>query len=262
MSQNNPNRIPAEKLGYCRDWALPEFDVSGGVLASAEKESRDQRGGREYVEDVEQTEDDQLAPLTAETLAEITKAAAQEGYQSGFTKGEKHGYEAGFNAGKQAAEQQIADEMARISQVSNTLAEPMQGQQDALEQLVLSMVTGLAETVIKRELITDSGHILALVKEAIAALPVGKDQLKLYANPDDLAVLETYAEAEQKPWTFVPDVNILPGGCRIETKESLVDFSVEKRMHTVFEQFIQRQYARSDDDDSEPAQDADLDSGE
>ncbi len=248
MSQSIPNRIPAEKLDYCRDWPLPEFGENASVVASAEKEARDQRGGREYVEEVE-SESEDLQPLTADMLEEITKAAEQDGYQSGFTKGEKHGYEAGYNAGLKAAEEQIQGEMARVSQISEALVEPLEQQEEALETIILDMVTALTRTIIKRELQLDSGDMVRLVNDAIAALPQGRDQVKLYVNPDDLAVLETYAEAQQKPWKFMADTDLIPGGVRIETQESLVDFSVESRMQTVFEQFAQRQYATQDADE-------------
>ena len=100
----------------------------------------------------------------------------------------------------------------------------------------------------RRELLTDSGHILSVVKDAIAALPVGSKNISLHLNPDDLVLVENYASDLQKDWAFIGDANLLPGGCRVETKESLVDFTVETRMQHLLEEFEGKQLAAEESD--------------
>jgi flagellar assembly protein FliH len=47
-------------------------------------------------------------------------------------------------------------------------------------------------------------------------------------------------------------MQLQPGGCKIETPESRVDFSVSQRLQTVLEQFLTGQLAQEDGaDDSE-----------
>ena len=144
--------------------------------------------------------------------------------------------------------QQLTEETERLTMVANTLHHPLEVQDDALEFLLLQTVKKLATALVRRELQTDSGHILSVVKEAVAALPVGSKNLSLYLNPDDLALVENYAEEQKKDWTFVGDAELLPGGCRLETKESLVDFSVETHMQTLLQEFESKQLAAEEPD--------------
>ena len=102
--------------------------------------------------------------------------------------------------------------------------------------------------MVQREVQTDSSQILALVRNAIAALPVGSKNIRVCLNPDDLAAIETYAAEQQLEWKFFADEELLPGGCRIETPESRVNFSVSSRLQTLLEQFLTRQLAATDED--------------
>lgn len=251
-----PNRIASEDLGEVRGWMLPRIDASGNVVSTAEKEAKERRQqellrANEVVEDVP---DPRLpaGPLTAERLQEITESAEAEGYQAGLDKGEAKGRLDGYEAGKQQAlqemRQKLTQEAERLAMVANTLQHPLQVQDDALEFLLVQSVKKIAAALVKRELYTDSSHVLSVVQEAVAALPVGSKNLTLYLNPDDLALIENYAQEQNKDWSFVGDSDLLPGGCRVESKESLVDFSVETRMESLLEEFENKQLSSDEPD--------------
>ena len=83
---------------------------------------------------------------------------------------------------------------------------------------------------------------------------MGAKNIRITLNPDDLAAVETYAEEQQLDWKFMGDSKLQPGGCRIETPESRVDYSVSTRLQTVLEQFVTKQLAGSEDESQEPGQ--------
>ena len=256
MSQKLPNRIPSEELESVNSWLLPEIDADGNVLPSAEKEARDREleQHRRETEVVEELDSEQLTlePFTAQQLQEMTEAAEKEGYeqghQEGYRDGQAEGYKVGQQQGAEEVRQQLLAEQQRLSQIADALLQPLAPQDEAIEQSLLDIVCTLARSVIKRELYTESNHILTLVQEAVAALPVGAKNLKVVLNPDDLALVESFAEERQKDWQFMGDAELLPGGCRIETSESLVDFSVENRMESLLQQFVNKQLAGADDE--------------
>lgn len=244
-----PNRIASEDLGDVRGWMLPSIDANGNVVSTAEKEARERKQAEllranEVVEDVS---DPRLpaGPITAEMLQEITEEAEAEGFEVGRVKGEAEGRLDGYEAGKlqalQEMRQKLTEEAERLTMLANTLQHPLQVQDNALEFLLMQTVKKIAAALVKRELYTDSSHILAVVQEAMAALPVGSKNLTLYLNPDDLAVIENYAQEQNQPWSFFGDSGLLPGGCRVESKESLVDFSVETRMSSLLDEFENKQ---------------------
>jgi flagellar assembly protein FliH len=123
------------------------------------------------------------------------------------------------------------------------LLDPLHAQDNDIENMLMDAICTLAQSVVERELLTDSSHILELVKSAVEALPVGSKNIRITLNPDDLAVVEAYAEEQQLGWTFIGDTQLQPGGCRVETPESRVDFSVSTRLKAVLEQFLTGQLA-------------------
>lgn len=267
-----PNRIPAEDIEQATAWVLPPVADNGRVLSSAEKEARERRERllrreQEKIEIVEMPVQEQVPQvgMTAEEMQAIFDAAEKDGFEQGhadgFAKGNTEGYEAGRQQGLKEMRAQLVAEQQRFHALANALLNPIDAQDGDLELMVLDVICTLTQSVVQREVQTDSSQILDLVREAIAALPVGSKNIRVCLNPDDLAAIETYAAEQQLEWRFLSDPQMLPGGCRIETPESRVDFSVSSRLQTVLEQFVNKQLASSDalsesePDDEEPGND-------
>lgn len=247
-----PARIEADKSGEVRPWLLPQINEQGKVLSSAEKEARERRErllrqSKEKIENIE-IPTQQKTGMTAKEMQDIFDAAEKDGFAqgriAGFEQGKGEGYEAGQQQGLMEMRAQLTLEQQRFKNIADAFLKPLTAQDNDIEHMLLDIICSLTQSVIQRELLTDSTHILQLVKTAVDALPVGSKNIRIYLNPDDLAVLEAYADAQQVGWTFLTDVQLQPGGCRIETPESRVDFSVSKRLQTVLEQFLTGQLAQ------------------
>lgn len=263
MSDNPLNkRIPAEAVENALTWVIPPITDHGKILSSAEKEARERRERmlrreKETIETVEIPEPEQPAQLgmTAEEMQAIFDSAEKDGFEQGhkegFTKGNSEGYEAGRQQGLMEMRAQLVAEQQRFHALAQALLEPVSAQDDDIEHLLLDVICTLTQSVVQRELLTDSSHIVSLVKSAVDALPIGSKNIRVILNPDDLASVETYAAEQQLGWTFFGSNELLPGGCRIETPESRVDFSVSTRLQTVLEQFVSKQLAGGDDDQSD-----------
>jgi len=248
------NRIPAEDLEAYKAWVLPPI---GGdhkrVLPSAQREASERRAEQqkrrgEKVEDVDYQ--GKQSGLSAEALQSIVDEAEKEGrergYQAGFEQGRSEGYEVGEKQGRDEMRQKLAAEQQRFQHLVQSLRQPLEEQDQALEKLLLDTVCALTSSLVKRELFTDSSHILAEVRAAVAALPAGPEQVRIFLNPDDLALVETYAEEQGLDWQFMGDEQLLPGGCRVETAQSQVDFSVEQQLAQQLEAFVNRQLGQGD----------------
>lgn len=269
MEKKLPNRIAAEDVGEYRAWRVPLINDNGTVMPSAEKEARERKAQAmkrqgESIEDVDMPGATPKKGMTAQEMQEIIEAAEKDGFaqghQEGFDKGMAEGYEAGQQKGLMEMRQQLVTEQQRFQKLVQALLDPIAEQDNDLEKLLLDVICTLTESVVQRELIIDSSHIVTLVRTAVNALPVGSKNLRVCLNPDDLAAVETYAEEQQLNWQFVGDEQLAPGGCRVETSESRVDFSVEKRLQTVLTQFVNKQLTDNNgdaDDDIPLADDAD-----
>lgn len=256
MPAKLPNRIASEDLTDCSTWLLPEINAEGNVLSSAEKERRDRLAREaEIIEDVED-EEVTYSPLTADQLQEISDAAEKEGFDKGYaeglskgnSEGEARAFEETTTRVQKEADERLTMQVSQLLQIGEALVDPIGAQSTQLQQLILRYVTSLTSQIIERELVEDSSHIVSVVKRALAALPVGVDTIKIMVNPDDLALVEAYGEEQDKQWAFRGDSSMQPGGCRIETTESLVDFSVESRVNAMLAQFLDKQLTGSQDD--------------
>jgi len=253
-SKSMPGRIPAEDLGDVTSWMLPPVDDSGRVLSSAEREARLRREkmlsqGKEKIEDIE-IPAPQTTGMTAQEMQDIFDAAEKDGFVQGHAKGleqgKAEGYEAGRQQGLMEMRAQLTLEQQRFHHLANALLNPLTEQDNDIEHMLLDVICSLTQSVIQRELVTDSSHILSLVKTAVDALPVGSKNIRISLNPNDLTAIETYAAEQQLDWKFVADPQLQAGGCKIETPESRVDFSVSQRLQTVLEQFLTGQLAQTD----------------
>lgn len=270
-----PNLIAAEDLHNCNTWRLPDVGDGTKVLpaqimkrrqleaeqrAQAELERQEQavmEVAHETGEVIEDVNGDDLAytPMTAEQLQEITEAAEKEGFDRGYGEGvaqgiaagKKQGYEDGLAQAQAKARETLAQQVSQLLQVAEALVEPIGEQELQLQQLLLRYVTTLTEQVIGRELKQDANQLLSVIERALKALPVGAEKVKVVLNPEDLALIEAHA-AEQEPcWLLASDPQLQPGGCRIQSAESLVDFSVETRVQALFAEFLSQQLVGDDE---------------
>ncbi|MFL0797354.1 MAG: hypothetical protein K6L73_07670 [Cellvibrionaceae bacterium] len=228
----------------------PQDEISEGSSQESIEEVEDKKSVDEVVgEDVSEDEltEATIQPITAEQLAEMTEAAEREGFlkgqQQGYEKGYAEGKEQGYSEGQRLAEEERVQQQSefddlkqRFMALAETLHAPIEEQDNKLELVMLKMVGDLTRKIVQRELQADSSQILTVVQKSLEALPVGAKNITLILNPDDMALVETWAEERGHQWGFRADTEMSPGGCRIQTPQSMVDFSVEKRAEDILQE--------------------------
>ena len=254
-SPDDLRSIPKEQLTAYERWELPLLDASGNEIPR--EEERDVR------------------PLTAADLSAIREAAREEGfregreagYQEGLAQGRASGHEEGLQAGlaegRELGEKQGHDEaradidskLERLEQVMADLLLPIQRHEDELETALVNLTTVLARTVVFRELTIDSSQIHKVVRRALAALPSTADNIRIHINPEDCELVREAAARLDTQVSIIEDDDILAGGCKVETRQSLVDFTVEKRFQRTVQKMLDQQL-----DDSEGGETGELDS--
>jgi flagellar assembly protein FliH len=245
--------ISAENASNATSWILPPVSDSGKILSSAEKEARERREkllrqSKEKIEDLD-VKINAKAGISAKEMQAMYDTVEKDGFSqgkdAGFQQGKAEGYEAGHQQGLIEMQAQLAIEKQKYLQKINALMDPIRAQDDDLENMLLDVICTLTQTVLERELTLDSSQILALVKKSIAALPVGSKNIRIYLHANDVKELEPYVAEHQLDWVLNVDSDMLPGGCRIETPESRVDYSVSMRLRNVLQQFLTGQLATS-----------------
>ncbi len=252
-----------------QSWSLPHV-TSDRLVSSAEKEASERKKQRfkrnkeprktgpvdeaagesiEVVETIEET----FKPLTADQLREITEAAEKEGYEAGYKKGleigEKEGIETGYQTGLDKSDQKVVERCERVEHIIEALLIPLQSERKKLEIVMVDMIAQLTQAVVLRELALDSTQIIKLVDEAINAVPAGSDKFSLYLNAQDIALVESHLnDQSEKQFNYYTDDDLLPGGCRLETKNTVVSHTVEQRLEKVIGDFTNKRIVASDEE--------------
>ncbi len=230
------NRIPHEDIKTLESWSLPS--VSGRKPSSSKTAKKST--GKESIEEI-RPED--LKPITAEQLQKVTQDAEnegrekgyQEGLQQGFSEGEKNGEKNGETRAYKQTKALLDQKKQSFQQITAALLDPVAMQDKALENLVLDMAVNLAKHLIGREISSDASCLFELVEKAVDGLPTGAKNIRIYLQPDDAVIAQEAFENAGKNWHFHADATLSRGGCRIESDESLIDYSVEKRIAQMLE---------------------------
>ncbi|VUD56415.1 Flagellar assembly protein FliH [Thalassocella blandensis] len=246
------DRIPFESLTEDQpvvSWSLPEMHIEGKrVVRSAkkDKQSQSKNNANELVEDYKGPV--KPKPLTVDEIMKMAEEAKKEGYEQGYNeglnKGLQDGQAKGLQDGKHQAytenKQQLEDEIARLNQIGDALFQPMQEQDAQLEEIIVDMAMQFASELINSEIKQTPQHLFNVINQALAALPVGAKNIAVYLNEQDAILVQGNIPKQQRSWIIKVDNTIKTGGCRVETLETLIDYTVEKRLQDFLAQVKER----------------------
>jgi len=273
MSKNifdNTTRVPAEefnKVEY-KVWAPPVVDEAGH-LVQAEKSDHDR--GRSH--DTQENQEGATENVSAEEVEKIRDNARQEGLDIGKQEGISQGKQEGINQGKQEgidqgkeegrklgleqgladAKTQVDEKLLRLNKLLTNLTHAINEQDYKIEQALLNLITEIARAVVKRDLEINPEQIMAVVKEAVAVLPPTRDNIRIFVNPNELDLVKEAAEQGGENWRIFADESLTVGGCRVETEQSVVDFTTDTRFKTMIDQILAKQLSLPQEIDLEEA---------
>jgi len=214
-------------------WLPPSIDKAGHLVPSV---ARDERRPVES-----KTPEQQVDAGYQEGVTQGRIEGVALGKKEGFQQGQEEGLAKGMQDGLQRAQTEVDNKVSAMDELMTHLTHALNEQDYMLEQALLNVVTAVSRTVVGRELTIDSSHILNVVRQALGALPPSRDNVRIFVNPADVAVLSEAKERAGESWRALPDDAISKGGCRVETDQSLVEFTVERRFETMIEQLLDKQ---------------------
>jgi flagellar assembly protein FliH len=222
LSHKQANVLAAEFLKKVDQWQPPE--VSGNRVKDRQLKIRTSQ----TVKDEKQA--------TAEALDKIAKDAYQKGLQQGIEQGRQQG---------------LAEQQAIINQLQQLLEETSKQSQNFSEELyqqLLQVIITMVKQIIRRELATEPEQIMAVIREAIAALPSSSNKLMLKLHPEDAKLVKDIYNLDNETdlaWKIFEDPSMSRGGCIISTETSIVDMDMEVRIAELVNEVLGGE--RSDD---------------
>lgn len=183
-------------------------------------------------------------PLTAEQIEKIQRQAYKEAYDEGFEKG--------YRDGHQESREHLQQQVAVMNAVLNQCAAPMKQLDNEVEQQLVQLAISLTRQLVRREIKMEPGHIVAIMREAIEALPVASRDVRVYLHPEDSQVInETLAGGDNQYWKLVADPTMNRGDCRIQTETSSIDATVERRLASIIANMLGGERKRDSASDSQ-----------
>ena len=137
------------------------------------------------------------------------------------------------------------------------LDQPFDDLDDQVESEVVSLVISMVRQLVRREIRMDPKHVIGVVREALAILPVNSRNIRVILHPDDAELIReayTMGDIDQK-WQIVEDPVVQRGGCRVTTETSQVDATLESRLNTLIAPLLadERRREASEDGDGDHA---------
>ena len=163
-----------------------------------------------------------------ETLREEAIAAGRE-------QGLQLGHEAGLLEGRQ----QAAAELTHLSGLLQAATLRVQTLENALPPAVIDLALAMARQILRAELQLKPEHVLAVVREAVDALPHPLNQPKLFLHPADTALVRTVLgnELENNGWFIYEASDLQAGDCRIEFGSGTLDARLSTRWQALVQAF-------------------------
>ena len=165
--------------------------------------------------------------LTAEKIEAIQQQAYQQAYEEGYAEG--------FEKGKQDGKQSLTSLKTTLENAVAFVQQPLQDLNQDVVQQMFDLVVSITRQLVRREIKTDPGEIVAVIRDAINLLPISKNQIVIALHPEDNALLKelftTMGEAEQ--WRFIDDIGLQRGDCKITSDISSIDATLETRLMSV-----------------------------
>jgi flagellar assembly protein FliH len=226
----HPGRILSADLA--QDLPVWQIQPFAGGIESAREEQRKEAARRQAL----QREAD--AARAAQAAANAAAAAAAEAIPMvpQVTQEERdrvraeafdEGYAAGYDQGITAA----VAEVQRFESLARNAATAFTDFEEQLAPQLLALAVAIARQVVRREIATEPGAILPVLREAFEQMTGSETGKQLFLNPADVELVRAHLSEDvgTGPWRIVEDARVEAGGCRIATRESEIDATVDTR---------------------------------
>jgi flagellar assembly protein FliH len=154
--------------------------------------------------------------LINEIVEERLAARYAEGFERGLTEGRERGYAVGLEAGTKAAQNAIAEEANRLARIVARLAAPIPALERTVEEAIVALALEVARCIIVSEISFSRDHLVRLIREAIAKVPIEMGPLQVILNPADLELIRVLApEIDSSVAALFGDEAVEAGGCLV-----------------------------------------------
>ncbi|MBX2989629.1 MAG: hypothetical protein KF749_00525 [Bacteroidetes bacterium] len=155
-------------------------------------------------------------------------------------------YKAGFEEGRRFTEKSLHDELAArlsqnravVEQLAGNIVREYERLQREAERCVVALALGIAERIVKREVMLDNEMVVRQIHEATKRI-IGVERIKIRVNPADEEFVRNHRTQILASSDAVRDVavegdeTIERGGCILESESGNVDALIATQMERI-----------------------------
>ena len=147
----------------------------------------------------------------------------------------QQGLEEGRAAGIEASTRELGTHIAAVERVLDALARPLEDLDHRVEEELLALVQAIVRQLIRREVHLDPAHIIGVIREGLAALPLAAGDITVRLHPGDADIVRgcLTENATDRAWRLEADPLLDRGGCLISSARSTIDARLETRLARV-----------------------------
>ena len=172
-----------------------------------------------------------LSPPTPGQL----QAVQQTAYDEAYVEGREAGFSKGFDEGKQEVEEKFRVQIELFNSIMRQFVVPLQNLDDDIEENIVALVIQVARHLVRREIKTNPGEIVGVVREALGVLPVSALNPRIHLHPEDAELVRNALSIsdDENNWRIEEDLALNRGDCRVETSSSLIDATIDARLSAI-----------------------------
>lgn len=173
--------------------------------------------------------------LSASTVNEL-ESIQKQAYNEGFELGQREGLE--------QTKQLMENNAAALKSIIEVLSDPLKELDDDVVNQLAQLSMTVAKQVVRRELHTEQGEIVGIVREAMSALPASTRKITLNIHPEDAELIRSSfslgddEDSDELRWRVIEDPIITRGGCKISSENSSIDATVEGRLNRIISSLL------------------------
>lgn len=154
----------------------------------------------------------------------------KEGYEIGLQSGRAEGHKDGFGEGVKEARAHFDSLSQPVDALLEALTQLQADYQSALRTEVVDLVAKVARQVIRCELALQPTQVLALVDEALEAMPMSGGDIEVFLNSEELQRIRELAPERASRWSLIADSRLEPGECRVKAGGREADAGCHQRL--------------------------------
>lgn len=216
-------------------WSLPIMKVDPNNVIQYEEDDSDPRNKKKN-----KPKEKQVKELTAleklkqaytkQWREELSKEIREELYEQASDEGYQHGFQKGLDESLKETEELQASLFSMVKSLQSPIE--LVGQ-EVEEQIELLSVT-LAQQLVRREIKSNPGEIIGLIRESLKLLPASSRKIKISIHPEDAILFKEALSINDKDedlnCTFIDDPMMTRGGCIISSEQSVINVTLENRL--------------------------------